>query len=157
MLANIKMGFRSLALVVFSILAICPMPLYAQEVWDLEKCINHALNNNLQIKLQDITEKLTGYQLSQSKANLYPSLNGVSSHAINFGRSSDPTTNQFVTQQIQTSSFSLSSSVTLFAGLQQLNTIQQNKYLLLAAQFQTEEVKNSVMLNITAGFLQVLM
>lgn len=157
MLAKIKLGFRPLVLFAFLMLAICPRPLYAQDAWDLEKCINHALNNNLQIKLQDITEQLTAYQLSQSKAGMYPSLNGVASHAINFGRTSDPTTNQFVTQQIQTSSFSLSSSITLFAGLQQLNTIQQNKYLLLAAQFQTEEVKNSVMLNVTAAFLQVLM
>lgn len=129
----------------------------AQETWDLEQCINHAVNNNLQVKLQEITEQLTAYQLSQSKANMYPTLNGTASYGVNFGRSTDPTTNQFVTQRIQTSGFSLNSSLILFSGLTQLNTIQQNKYSLLASQFQTEEVKNNVMLSVTAGFLQVLM
>lgn len=131
--------------------------LKAQETWDLAKCIDYALENNLQIKLQEVSEKLTAYQLSQSKANIYPSVNGSAYHGINFGRSADPTTNQFVTQQIQTSSFSISSSVTLFSGLRQLNTVQQNKFTLLSSQFQTEETKNNVMLNVTAGFLQVLM
>lgn len=129
----------------------------AQETWDLEKCINHAVNNNLQVKLQEIAEQLSAYQLSQSKAGMYPSLNGTASYGVNFGRSTDPTTNQFVTQRIQTSGLSLSSSVILFSGLRQLNTVQQNKFTLAASQFQTEEVKNSVMLNVTAGFLQVLM
>ncbi|CAN5133619.1 TolC family protein [soil metagenome] len=132
-------------------------PLAAQEVWDLEKSINYAISHNLQIKLQEVAEQLTSYQLNQSKAVLLPTLNGTSSYAINFGRSADPTTNQFVTQRIQTSSFSLSSSLILFSGLRQLNAIEQNKYTYLASQFQTEEIKNNVMLNVTAGFLQVLM
>ncbi len=150
-------GFKPSILILFITLLTSWSPLAAQEVWDLEKSINHAIANNLQIKLQVVAEQLTAYQLSQSKAGLYPTLNGTSSYAINFGRSADPTTNQFVNQRIQTSSFSLSSQVILFSGLRQLNTIQQNKYTLLASQFQTEETKNNVMLNVTAGFLQVLM
>ncbi len=152
-----KNGLGPLLLLALPILLFCSAPAKAQDVWDLEKCINHALSNNLQIKLQDISEKLTAYQLSQSKAGLYPSANATSSYAVNFGRSNDPTTFQFVTERIQTSSFSLSSSLTLFSGLQQINTIKQNKFNLLASQFQTEEVKNSVMLNVTGAFLQVMM
>jgi outer membrane protein len=158
MLQIFKKGISSSSLVcLFLLLSAGTTPLAAQETWDLEKCINHAVNNNLQIKLQEISEQLSSYQLSQSKAGMYPSLNGSASYGINFGRSTDPTSNQFVNQQIQTSGFSLNSTVVLFSGLSQLNTVQQNKFNLLASQFLTEETKNSVMLNVTAGFLQVLM
>ncbi len=154
----LKKGFSSGLLVcLFLLLSVGTSQLVAQEAWDLEKCINHAVNNNLQIKLQEISEQLSAYQLSQSKAGMYPSLNGSASYGINFGRSTDPTSNQFVTQRIQTSSFSLNSSVILFSGLTQLNNVQQNKFNLMASHFLTEETRNSVMLNVTAGFLQVLM
>lgn len=158
MLQLLQKGF-GLSLLVFSLVCLLATGngAMAQEIWDLEKCINHAINNNLQVKLQEINEQLTAYQLSQSKAGMYPSLNGTASYGVNFGRSTDPTTNQFVTQRIQTSGLSFSSSLVLFSGLTQLNNIQQNKYSLAASQFQTEEVKNNVMLSVTAGFLQVLM
>ncbi len=158
MIQLLRKGFSSSLLILLLItLSGGATSLVAQENWDLDKCINHAITNNLQIKLQEINEKLSAYQLAQSKAGMYPSLNGTASYGINFGRSTDPTSNQFVTQRIQTSGLSLSSSVILFSGLRQLNTVQQNKFSLLSSQFQTEEIKNNVMLNVTAGFLQVLM
>lgn len=158
MFHSFKKGYSSGLLgLLFLVLTAGAVPVAAQETWDLEKCITHAVNNNLQIKLQEIAEKITGYQLSQSKAGMYPSVNGSASYGINFGRSTDPTSNQFVTQRIETSGFSLNSSVIIFAGLRQLNTVQQNQFNLLASQSLTQETRNSVMLNVTAGFLQVLM
>lgn len=126
-------------------------------VWDLKRCIDYAIENNIQIKLQELNEQLNQYQLAQSKAGVYPSLNGSANYSVNFGRNINPTTYQFVTQQIQTSSFGVTANVTLFSGLRQLNAIKQNQYDLTSAYYQTETTKNSVMLSITSAYLQILM
>lgn len=129
----------------------------AQDSWDLQRCIDYAIQNNIQIKLQELNEKLTQYQLTQVKAGMFPSLNASGSYAVNWGRTNDPTTFQFVTQRIETNSFNLSSQMTLWSGLRQLNTIKRNDYDLQANSYQTEAVKNSVILNITQAYVQILL
>ena len=42
----------------------------------LEQCIDYALKNNIQIKQSELNTELTEINLTQSKANLLPSLNG---------------------------------------------------------------------------------
>src|SRR5688572_18392536 len=78
----------------------------AQEKWTLEKCITHALENNLQIKDTRINEEIAKNQRTQAYADFLPSLNGELEYGVNFGRSLDPTRYEFVNQRIQTSSAS---------------------------------------------------
>lgn len=37
----------------FIIASVVTMPAYAQQKWDLKQCIDHAIANNLTIKLQE--------------------------------------------------------------------------------------------------------
>ena len=144
-------------LILLLFLATATIAAKAQESWTLQQCIDYAMENNLQVKLQELNETLARYQLTGTKANMFPTLNGSASYNINWGRTNDPTTFQFVTEEIQTSTLSLSTSMTLFAGLRQLNTIKQNKLDISATHFQTEAVKNNIMLSITSAYLQILM
>lgn len=144
------------AVILYLVLFLSASGLSAQETWSLEKCIDYAIQNNLQIRLQELNESLAQYQLTQTKAGMYPDLNGSASYAINFGRSNNPTTFEFVNTQIQTSSFSLTSNLLLFSGLRQLNTVKKNQLDITAAKFQTDATKNSVMLSITQAYLTIL-
>lgn len=120
-------------------------------------CIKHALENNLQIKQARLNESASKNQLTQAYADFLPSLNADISYGINFGRSIDPTTYDFVNQQIQTSSVSATSGVTLLSGLNKINTLNQRKYETLASKSTTQDVANTVSLNITSAFLQILL
>ena len=128
----------------------------SQERWSLEKCIDYALEHNIQIKQQELNAKYSENLLVQSKLNLLPSLNGNTSLNNSFGRSVDPYTYEFTTENVQSMNFSLSSSVTLFSGLQKLNAIKQNEFNLLSSLQDVEKTKNDIALNITAAFLQIL-
>ena len=128
----------------------------AQEVWSLEKCIDYALEHNIQIKQQELNAKYSENSLLQSKLNLLPNLNGNTSLNNSFGRSVDPYTYDYTTENVQSMNFSLSSSVTLFSGLRKLNTIKQNEFNLLGSLQDVEKTKNDISLNITAAFLQIL-
>ena len=132
-------------------------PLYPQELWSLEDCILYAFENNIQIKQQMLNTDQYKNNLFQLKAELLPSLNANGNVSQSYGRALDATTYDFYDQKIQSSSFSINSSVTLFNGLQQYNSIQQNKFNLLASIQETEKLKNDISLMIAAAYLQILM
>ncbi len=146
---------RFLIFFIFSLFNISS--LQAQEKWNLEKCLRHALENNLQIKQSVINLEIAGNIHSQAFADFIPSLNGDLTYGMNFGRSIDPTTYSFVEQQIQTSGISMTSGVALFSGLRKINTLRQTKFDVLSNRFTTEEIANNVSLSITAAYLQILL
>ena len=59
----------------------------AQETWSLQKCIDYALQNNIQIKQQSLNSDYYNNQLNQAKYNRLPNLNAGLSNNISFGRS----------------------------------------------------------------------
>jgi len=128
----------------------------AQESWTLKKCIQHALENNLQIKQNDLNIALSESFLKQSKAVKFPSLNANASHSYNFGRSIDPTTNDFVSQTIQSNGFSLNTNLILFNGFQRSNIIKRNKLNVEAEKYDVEQKQNNIKLQVLTAYLQIL-
>lgn len=122
----------------------------------LEQCIDFALKNNIQIKQTELNTDLSKVNLTQSQANLLPSLNANASHSYNIGRTIDRFTNQFADAQVLSQNFGLSTDITLFSGLQNINTIQQNRYTYLASKYDVDKMKNDVSLNVATAYLQVL-
>lgn len=128
----------------------------AQELWDLKKCVDFALDNNLQVKQSQLNQNISEANYLRSKAATLPTLNGFVSHNYNFGRTIDPFTNQFATQTVQSNAFSLSANWILFNGFQTINAIRQNNYVLLANKFDLEKVKNDIALAVISAYLNVL-
>jgi outer membrane protein len=141
------------------ILMLSPLALSAQQkAWTLEECISHALQNNISIKQQEI---MTDYQvaaLEQSKLSLLPTLNGSASHNYEFGRALDKTTYEFTENEtVQSNNFYAGSNVTLFQGLVSYNTIQKNKYQVLASEQELERFRDDISLNVALAYLQILL
>ena len=89
----------------------------AQEVWSLEKCINYANKNNLQIKQSKLDVTSAKVDMNQSKLNFLPSLNSSVSQNTGWGRSVDLATYQFTNQKSNQFYFSVNGNLTLFNGL----------------------------------------
>jgi outer membrane protein len=128
----------------------------AQEIIPIQTAIDKTLSNNLTIKQSQLSESLSSEVFSQSKNLLYPTVDGSSSYGINFGRSIDPTTNQFLSQKFSSFNGNLNANVDLFRGFQKLNQIKQNKLLLAADKTNTEKVKNDLILQVITSYLQIL-
>jgi len=129
----------------------------AQKIWSLEECIFYALDNNISIKQQVLNTNYTENLLDQSKIQMAPNLNAGANYGFAFGRALDQTTYRFTENQtIMSNNVNLSSSVTLFNGLQQRNTIQQNEFNLLASLKDLEKLKNDISLLLASGYLQIL-
>ena len=128
----------------------------AQDAWTLEQCIKYAFDNNIQIKQQMLGVKMSEGKLLQSKMNALPSLNAGSNHSYGFGLGTNNLTGQKESQSTQATSFSLSTSITLFNGFQISNAKKQNKFDLLATVSDVEKVKNNIALSIASAYLQIL-
>ena len=128
----------------------------AQKTWTLEECIQYALDNNIQIKRQELQTELTKNNLQQSNFQVLPNLNGSMSHRWDFGRNINPITNEISTNASMSDGFGLSSSVTLFNGFQTLNSIKQNRYLQEKSLQDFKKAQNDISLQIATAFLQIL-
>ncbi len=126
------------------------------QAWTFQQCLDTALQRNISVNQSRLTNELNKVSLEQSRSNRIPSLSGSANEAVNFGKNVDPTTNQFVTQAYHSTNFGISSGLNLFNGLQNTNTIRQNRLNVQAGTYDIEKVKNDVILNITTGYLQVL-
>ena len=131
--------------------------LSAQDKWDLKKAVDYALANNISVKQQDVQARLEQLTYRQSKLSLYPSLNFGNSIGLNTGRSIDRTTNQFTTQSIFYTGFSLQTNVDLFNFGSKKNTIAANRFASEAALASVEKLKNDIALNVAGAYLQTLL
>jgi outer membrane protein len=130
--------------------------LKAQEVWTIEKCVEYALTNNIQVKQQLLQVKNQQALLQQDKLSMLPSLNAGATHGYNFGQTVDRYTNEFATDRVQTDNFYLGSSVTLFGGFQKLNQVKQREVDLVASQYDKDKFMDDITLLIATGYLQIL-
>ncbi len=129
--------------------------LQAQQTWDLQKCINYALENNIQIRQQTINTDHYGNELQQAKNNRLPSLNGGLSNSFNFGRSLqyDNTYADFNSNQ---TGGSLSANMTLWNGFILQKSIKKADLDLKAALADLQKAKDDIMLYIAAAYLEIL-
>ncbi len=126
------------------------------EVWDLEKCVNYALINNITIQRSELGVKYRETDFRESKFSRLPNLTASGQTGYRWGRSIDPVSNQFETSRIGSIGFSASSGVTLFSGFQINNSISQNKVDLEVSKYDLEDTKNNVILSVINHYLDVV-
>jgi outer membrane protein len=150
-----RFRFWPLAMVIIAFLGFSRTGL-TQKIWTLEDCINYALENNLDINKQLLTVESNKDALLQSGLNMLPNLNANGTNVWNYGQTVDQYTNTFATTSIRSNNFYIASNVTLFGGLQKLNTYKENKINLLASKYDLDVIKNSISLTVAGFYLDIL-
>lgn len=128
----------------------------SQEAWNLRECIDYAFENNLAIKRSKLNVNSDAINLSEAKYLRYPTLNFGGQSGLRWGRSIDPTSNQFVSQRIASMGLSGSGAVTIFEGFQINNQIEQSKANLEASRYELEDAKNNLALEVVSSYLNVI-
>jgi len=127
----------------------------AQESWSLQKCIDYALKNNIQIKQQAQNSAYYNNQLGQAKYNRLPNLNAGIQNNMSFGRSlgSD---NTYLDINSNSTSGSLNSNITVWNGFTLANAIKAAEMDLRASLEEMQKAKDDITLNIAASYLEIL-
>lgn len=126
-----------------------------QETWSLQKCIDYALENNIQIKQQGLTAEYYGNQHQQAKNNRLPNLNASVQNNMNYGRTLG-SENTYLDINSNSTSGNLSSNFTLWNGSVLTNSIRMAEMDLRASLEDLRKAKDDIMLNIAAAYLEIL-
>lgn len=124
------------------------------ELWDLDRCIQYAVENNITIKQSELTKDIAENNLTQAQFSRLPNLSASGSQSLTKGTSIDPITSDFVSQTVHSTSLSVNSQVTLFAGNKINNTIKQYSLTVQQNNLYIEEAKNSIILSVAQAYLQ---
>ena len=135
-----------------------------QEPWSLRRCIDYAIEHNINIRQSDNAAKQSEIEVNTAKWARLPNLNGSANQSWNWGRTQtavpDEETGDYSTVYVNTSSngtnLSLSTSIPLFTGLQLPNQYALAKLNLKAAVADLEKAKEDISINIASAYLQVL-
>jgi outer membrane protein len=127
------------------------------KLWTLEDCINYALIKNIQIQQADLTNDKNKLNSGQAKANRLPALNAAVRQNFNWYKGFDSSTGEYGSSAGSNStSYSLSSTVSIFNGQKLNSKIKQAGIVQQAGYFYSETVKESVGLSILNAYLQTL-
>ena len=130
---------------------------FAQQKWDLRKCVEYAMENNISVRQADVQSRIAALTYEQSKLSQYPSVNLQNSAGYQFGRSIDPSTNQFTNDKILFANHSLNVNLDLFNWFSKKNTIAANRLQAAAYMEGVEKAKNDIALNVANAYLQLLL
>jgi len=133
-----------------------PSSLFSQEVWTLEECVRHAVENNIEIRNALVNEELIKINTLQARHDRFPSLTANSNLGNNFGRTIDPSTNQFRSQNLTFNSWSFNVSIPVFNGFAITNSIKQAELQQRAASYDTKQVLDDIQLTVVTFYLNAL-
>lgn len=122
----------------------------------LKQCVETAINNNLQVRQAAYQSESDKVNYEQAKGNQLPFIGGSIYHGSNQGRSIDPFTNSYVTQQINFANYDINTSVTIWNGASIRNNIKQNELNYKASQMDWQQAKDNITINVILAYLQVL-
>ncbi len=142
-------------IVIMTLVTTFTLPSFAQEEWDLKKCIDYAIEHNLTLKQQEATKQQSEVELNTAKWSRLPNLNGSVGQSFNFGRALQMD-NTYADRNTKNSNFNLGTNVPLFTGFQIPNNIALCKLNLKAAVEDLNKAKEDISIQVTSYFTQVL-
>ena len=115
---------------------------FAQEnVWTFQRCVDVALENNIEIKIRQIEVKRIQKSRNSAWNGLLPTVNFVGNQSYNFGSTIDPGTNARVSSNIQFDNFFLNANLNLL-DFTAIATAQKNKIDIEKAKANKEIIEN---------------
>jgi outer membrane protein len=125
--------------------------------WTLEECVRYAQEKNLNLALSYLDQRQANIEAKRTRHSRWPSLSAASNFGYNFGRTIDPTSNEFITTSLGFNSVSLNSGVTLFNYNRINNSIRQANVDQKVAELTYEQAELDLSLQIANLYLNALL
>ncbi|HEY4336485.1 MAG TPA: TolC family protein, partial [Puia sp.] len=134
-----------------------PLASFAQDKWDLKRCVEYAIANNISVKQADVQARLSKLTLEQSQWNQVPTLSLGSQLGVRSGNTQNPNTYALSTQTYALNNYQAQSNVTAFNFFSIRKSIEANRLAWQASLANSDKTKNDISLNVANAYLQVLL
>ncbi|MBE7173872.1 MAG: TolC family protein [Williamsia sp.] len=148
------MKHKILAWLVLSLLV--STALFSQDVWSLQRSVEYAIANNISVKQANIAYEQAALDFRSNYASVYPTAAFSNNWGMRFGRSENPTTGILENTTALTTSFSFTSSFTIFNFYSLRNSVAAARYQREAAVASEERAKNDIGLRVANAYLLAL-
>ena len=128
---------------------------HAEQGWTLDQCIDYALENNIQIRQSDISAQNRDVELNSARSNRLPGVSASASQSWSFGRSLT-IDNTYANTNTASTSFSIGTDMTLFAGGRISGNIHNAQLGLEAAKCDLERMQDDVRVEVAQAFIQIV-
>ena len=127
------------------------------KVWTFDECLQTAIKNNPGLQQSQLQVQIDENNYLQSKVERYPNANAQVSQDFNFGRSPDPTSNDFVNRAFSSNNFGFSASMPLFNGFSISNTIKRNRTQVDMSKLDAQQAEYDLSLDVSLAYLNILL
>ena len=122
----------------------------------LDECMRYAVENSVAVGKQNLALDDRKANHAEAIASLFPSINGSVGGAVNFGRGIDPATNSYTNVTTFSNSYGISGSMTLFDGLQSINTVRATKVARQMGAVEAEIARDEVAMQTLSAYMDVV-
>jgi outer membrane protein len=130
--------------------------LSGQDVWNLQRTVEYALQNNISVKQANLSSQQAELDFRLNRTGVYPTASFNNNWNMSFGRRENPNTGIFENTNALISSFQFSSSANIFNFYNQRNTIAAARYQVAATRATEEKAKNDIALRVVNAYLLAL-
>ncbi len=128
----------------------------AQTEMSLVQAQRFAIENNIDLQIEQQTNASTRQDRVEAVASLFPSLSASSSIYNSYGRSIDPETNTYTTVGNISNSYSISSYLTVFSGLKNINALRLSRIKMEMGGHSMEQKTDAVELSVMRLYFDAL-
>lgn len=124
--------------------------------YTLKKCVEVAVKNNPTFQRAYLNAELAEASNAEAKARNIPQIQGYFSQGMNFGRSIDRFSNDYINQLYNSTYGGLQMNMPIYKGFQTKNLIESSKLLQQAERQNIVADKNQLSINLLKAYLDVL-
>lgn len=133
--------------IIASLLLVSVVSTAQQKVWSIQDCMEYAIKNNIQIQQQNLLTQDADLNIKDAKGAYLPNLSA----------SANSTWNNTKALTYRNSDYYLSSTVPIFSGFQNKNTLQRRRLEKTANELTINAAKDDIRINIANSYLQILL
>lgn len=141
---------------IFILILFCSSNLNAQYVLTFKECLKIALENNLNIKNQILTESIALNNHQSAQFRRLPTANAFANGSSSWGRGIDPFTNTYANQQFNTYNGGANINWTLFNGFYNINDIKLKKHDIESNKSVLQKLKNDLSIDLATKYTNIL-
>ena len=145
---------KHIYIIVISVFSITTS-LSQEKLWDLQQCVDYALENNISILQAQNTILSNDQDVIASKGNFLPSLSSNLNQSMSIG-TVELYPGEFADRTFNSSSVGFNLSQSVFNGFRNLNVLRQSKVNLERSENELNRIKDDVSLNVANNYLNIL-
>lgn len=136
-----------------------PQKAFSQQtdsLWTLQKCIDYALNENIQIRKSTLNSEIYEVNVLTTKANRFPTVTASVGQNFSWSKGLESATQYGSYANNSNTSAAINASVVLYNGNKTSNAIKQAEINKQVSEYNTKTQQETIELNVLNAYLQVL-